>query len=217
MKKKTIAKKKTTAKKSSKKTLSKKSTVKKKSTAKKKSTRQNPTGVNRRPTNKEKATGFTKKNIAPPTTKPQTFFTPKKKEKFIELLMEYGVVTYAAQGVDVTRQTAYAARRIDKHFAEAWDEAVEFSVENMERVAYDRAVNGVNEPLSFKGELTGDYIKRYSDILLMFMIKGNKPEKYRENTNTQVNVNVSPNSLSDSQLLRIAQGATIEGESEVVG
>ena len=193
----------------------------KKSSVKKKSTKLNPTGANRRPTNKEKSGGglTDKKRTAVETKlgkppKALTFFTPKKKKLFIELLAEFGVVTYACKGVDITKQTAYNARKHDRKFADAWDEAVDYSVENMERVAYDRAVNGVNEPLSFKGELTGDTVKRYSDILLMFMIKGNKPEKYRENSKaTNINLNLVPNSLSDDQLMRIAQGATIEGET----
>ncbi len=165
----------------------------------------------KRPSNKKKGSEMYK---APAPTA-LTFFTAKKKQKFIELLAEYGVVSYAAKGVCISRPTAYHARKDDATFAEAWDEAIETSIENMEKAAYERSVKGVDTPLTFKGKLTGDSVKSYSDILLMFLMKGNKPDKYRDNAKpVQVNLNLGADTLSNDQLSRIAQGVTMDGVVE---
>ena len=43
-----------------------------------------------------------------------------------------------------------------------------------------RAVEGVEEPVGwYKGE-AGGVVRKYSDTLLIFLLKGRKPEMYRE-------------------------------------
>jgi hypothetical protein len=43
-----------------------------------------------------------------------------------------------------------------------------------------RPVAGVEEPIFYRGKKCGA-IQRYSDTLLIFLLKGEKPDKYREN------------------------------------
>jgi hypothetical protein len=52
----------------------------------------------------------------------------------------------------------------------------------LEAVALDRAVNGVQEPIFYKGEQVST-VTKYSDGLLEKLLKAAKPEKYRENVN----------------------------------
>ena len=69
------------------------------------------------------------------------------------------------------KQPAYAEAFKDAH-AEACD-ALESEVRR-------RAVEGVVRAVYYKGEVVG-YMREYSDTLLMFLMKGAMPEKYRDN------------------------------------
>lgn len=79
----------------------------------------------------------------------------------------------------IGRQSAYDWRRDDAEFAAAWDDAVDQAADRMEREALRRAVEGVDEPVYQGGELVG-YVRKYSDTLLIFLLKAARPEKYRE-------------------------------------
>ena len=50
----------------------------------------------------------------------------------------------------------------------------------MELEARRRAVKGTDKPVFQRGEQVGT-IREYSDTLLMFLLKANKPEKFRDN------------------------------------
>ena len=92
-----------------------------------------------------------------------TLSTPKKKKEwkpvFIEALREHGVVSYSARIAGIDRSGVYKARKSDAEFAQAWDEALEEGVEELERAAIRRA-------------------KRKSDTLLIFLLKCRKPGVY---------------------------------------
>ena len=49
----------------------------------------------------------------------------------------------------------------------------------MEREARRRAMDGFARPVIYQGEITDTYLD-YSDSLLTMLMKGNKPEKYKE-------------------------------------
>lgn len=95
-----------------------------------------------------------------------TKVTPEKeppawRERFLVLLSEYGNVTIAAQGAGINRLTAYRHRHADPQFARQWEGALELGTDGLEDEARRRAANG-------------------SDVLLIFLLKGLRPEKYRE-------------------------------------
>jgi hypothetical protein len=52
-------------------------------------------------------------------------------------------------------------------------------VPTLESEARRRAVDGVDEPVFHKGRICGT-VRKYSDALLMFLLRGNAPEKYKE-------------------------------------
>lgn len=109
----------------------------------------------------------------------RTKVTAKKKEKFLDALIETGGnVTRAAELVNLPRKTLYAHRAKDKKFKEDWDRAVDKGVDVLEDEARRRAFEGVQEPVYQKGELK-DYVTRYSDTLLIFLLKGHRA-KYKE-------------------------------------
>ena len=51
-------------------------------------------------------------------------------------------------------------------------------VEELEAEVYRRAVIGVERPITVAGERV--MVREYSDRLLMFLLKAEKPEKYRD-------------------------------------
>lgn len=127
----------------------------------------------------------------------RTTRTPKKRAAFLAELAARGNVSDAAAAAGVPRQTVYDWRAADPAFAAAWDAALDQAADTMEREAFRRAVEGVAKPLTSMGkvltqevEVEVDGVKRmvkvpltiqeYSDTLLIFLLKGARPEKYRE-------------------------------------
>ena len=68
-------------------------------------------------------------------------------------------------------------RRNDPDFAAAWQDALEEAVDWLELEALRRAVEGTEENWFSKGEIVGT-ITRYSDSLLMFLLKARRPWLY---------------------------------------
>ena len=70
-------------------------------------------------------------------------------------------------------------RRHSECFAAQWDEALEEGTDLLEAEARRRAVTGIDEPVYHKGEVVGS-IKKYSDTLLIFLLKAHNPQKFRD-------------------------------------
>lgn len=83
---------------------------------------------------------------------------------FLANLRKWPNISKAAKSAGVTRQAAYKARVADPGFAQEWDDAWQEGVEHIEDVALKRATRSKNA----------------SDTLLIFMLKGLKPETYRD-------------------------------------
>ncbi len=112
--------------------------------------------------------------------KTHTEFTPKKKEKFLGLLVATGGnVSRSAEAVNVSRQVCYDHRDANDEFKAQWKAAIETGTEDLEQEARRRAFEGFEEPVYYKGEVCG-YIQKYSDNLLMFLLKGRRPDAYRD-------------------------------------
>ena len=102
------------------------------------------------------------------------------KPLFLDTLRGTGNVRLSASNADVARQVAYRARDSSPKFRADWDEALEEARELLEAEARRRAAMGVEEPVFYKGQVVG-HIRKYSDNLLMFLLKAHWPEKFREN------------------------------------
>lgn len=75
-------------------------------------------------------------------------------------------------------------------YAAAYVEAEACAVEVWEAEVKRRAYEGVEEPVYQKGQLVG-FIRKYSDLLAIFHLKGARPEKYRDNhVAVQININL---------------------------
>lgn len=107
------------------------------------------------------------------------------KPGFLAELAKHGNVTEAAKMCAIDRCTAYDVRSRDAAFAKAWDDACEESVDLLEQEARRRAVEGVPEPVFWQGEQVAT-VQKFSDTLLIFLMKGNRPKKYREQRSLDV-------------------------------
>lgn len=115
--------------------------------------------------------------------------TPKKGREwrpiFLDVFAKTGNVTASATVAEISRKTVYERRKEDAEFASAWDEAEQASHDRLEQEAFRRAHDGVED---FKVGPNGQFVemRRYSDTLLIFLLKARRPEKYREQTRIDV-------------------------------
>ena len=98
---------------------------------------------------------------------------------FLAVLRDTGNVRAATQAAQVDRSTIYKLRQRDKDFAEALEIARDEAADVLEAEARRRATIGVAEPVFYKGVPVGS-VTRYSDQLLMFLLKAARPGTYRE-------------------------------------
>jgi hypothetical protein len=112
--------------------------------------------------------------------------TRERQERFLRALAEAGIVTVAVEVAGTSRTRVYELRKRDTAFAEAWDEAEEQAADALEAEAWRRAVDGVPEPLVSAGKVVHDddgqplAIRRYSDNLLLALLKARRPEKFKD-------------------------------------
>lgn len=104
-----------------------------------------------------------------------------KQRTFIEVLADTGIVTEAARAVGMSLASAYRLRREPggHGFAAAWEAAIHQASQRLVDVAFDRAINGVDEPVfDREGRRIGARM-RYNDRLVMFLLRAHRPERYR--------------------------------------
>lgn len=100
-------------------------------------------------------------------------------DKFLTSLAKKGNVTIAAKSARIARRTAYARREVDEEFRKAWADAIDEAADLLEEEARRRAQDGTLKPIYQGGEQVGT-VREYSDTLLIFLLKGARPEKYKE-------------------------------------
>lgn len=104
----------------------------------------------------------------------------QQKQKFLAKLQKTaGNVSKAAKGIGNSRSILYEHKSKDPDFSKAWDNVIDDVVDSMEEELHRRSTKGVLEPVFFKGEMVAK-IRKFSDPLLMFALKGKRPEIYRE-------------------------------------
>jgi hypothetical protein len=105
--------------------------------------------------------------------------TPHRRKRFLQVLADTCNVTAACQQAKLSRSQVYGLRGRDAAFRQAMEEAIEAAADALEAEARRRAVDGVEQPVFFQGEQCGAS-RRYSDSLLMFLLRAHRPAKFRE-------------------------------------
>jgi hypothetical protein len=103
--------------------------------------------------------------------------TAQKDAKFLELLSQGATVGAAARGAGYARRSLYRWRKARADFAAAWDDALAEGTDLLEDEALRRAKDGFDEPRFYEGQVCG-HVRRYSDTLLIFLLKARRPGKY---------------------------------------
>jgi plasmid stabilization system protein ParE len=99
--------------------------------------------------------------------------------KFLETLLETPNVSEACRAANISRVRAYAVKAEDPVFAQAWEDALESSTDDLAAECYRRARHGTEKPVFHMGQECGR-IREYSDTLAIFLLKSHRPEVYRE-------------------------------------
>lgn len=103
-----------------------------------------------------------------------------KKRAFLAAYARTGNVSEAARIAGVNRMSHYNWLADDERYADVFAHAHDIAIEYLEAVARQRATEGWLEPVFHKGEVVG-HVRKFSDTLLIFLLKGARPETYREN------------------------------------
>jgi hypothetical protein len=106
-------------------------------------------------------------------------FDAKKKDEFLKLLRETANATRSCKAVDISYTCYWEHLKSDPEFRMAVNEAYESAGDVLEQEARRRALEGIDKPVFYKGEVCG-LVKQYSDTLLIFLLKAAKPNKYAE-------------------------------------
>ena len=140
--------------------------------------------------------------------------------RFLKTFAKLGNVTMACEQTNVGRRTHYEWLT-DPEYAAAFEAAKDEATERLEFEARRRATVGVGNPVFHNGVEVGT-TRRYSDTLLIFLLKALKPEKYRERFDHRLSGkdggpietkgSIDPTRLSDETLDALAEEAGLGDE-----
>jgi hypothetical protein len=136
--------------------------------------------------------------------------TPARQNAVLAAFRTTASVSRACKAAEVSRRQHYTWLEEDPHYAAQFETAKEEAAQQLEDEAVRRAYQGFLEPLVFQGNLTYPAlrdeagairrdkegipllsdkpvcIRRHSDSLLMFLLKGWRPKKYRDRIEHEV-------------------------------
>lgn len=104
---------------------------------------------------------------------------PESWATFLKVFIETARQDRACEASGIPRQSVYNRRKGDPGFEEAWVEARTISMQLLEDEAIRRAVEGVDKPNYYKGDIVG-WTTEYSDHLLTFMLMNNDKKYARK-------------------------------------
>lgn len=134
--------------------------------------------------------------------------TQAKKAAFLVAFEQVGTVLHAAAMAGIDRTTHYRWLE-DEEYAKAFAEAEDKAVEALEKEARRRAIEGTEEPVFHNGKIVGG-IRKYSDTLLIFLLKGARPQKYRERVDINLDIRREIERLTNDPVEREAAIAEAE-------
>lgn len=108
----------------------------------------------------------------------------RKKDKFLAAYARLGTITDAAKEVGISRMS-HRRWLASEAYRKAFEAAEDESTEVLEKEALRRAVEGREEPVYFNGVQVGT-TRKYSDVLLIFMLKARRPDVYRERYDARI-------------------------------
>ncbi len=132
-----------------------------------------------------------------------------KKTAFLAAVKVTGNISKAAEMAKIDRTSHYRWMRGDEQYEAAFEEAIDEAADWLEDEARRRAVDGVEETIYNKdGDAVGTRVK-YSDTLLIFLLNGARPQKYRRVNEHTGTIEHKHTTLTDavSVLVRASNGS----------
>jgi hypothetical protein len=138
-----------------------------------------------------------------------------RQRSFLAAFVETGGVVRASELSGVSWKAHYLWKRDDARYLEEFDRAIDLIADRAEAELYRRAVDGYQKPISYKG-IIEDWYTEYSDTCLIFMLKGAKPEKYRDNlvnlsSNAPVAIQINFGAEAKPEKVSTPQDVVIQG------
>ena len=105
--------------------------------------------------------------------------TPARQVALIQAMAACGCIREACAKVGISAEAVYELRRRPdaQSFRLAMDIALDGAADRVEDAAFNRAINGVEVPHYYKGELVGTH-RRYDERLALFILRYRKPHRY---------------------------------------
>jgi hypothetical protein len=137
----------------------------------------------------------------------------RRQAAFLKAFSAGGIVLRAAQETGVSRRTIYWWLADDPVFKAKFDLAIEDAADLLEAEARRRAEFGWEEPVYQGGQQVG-VVRKYSDALMITLLKAMKPDVYKDRVEADViskaTATIDPRSSSDAELAeRLERAAAI--------
>ena len=130
-----------------------------------------------------------------------------KQSEFLEAFRETSTLAGAARTTGTNRSSHYRWLQDEPAYAAQFSEANEEAADELEQEARRRALDGVDEPVFFKGERIGSF-RRYSDQLLILLLMAKRPEQFRERVD--VTSKVDHGLVIDPEIMKTLTDAEIK-------
>ena len=111
---------------------------------------------------------------------------------FLSMLSKTGNTSKACETSGMTRRQVMTLRERDRTFDRAYDDAMNDAADLLEAEAWRRALEGTTQSVLKAGLPVTDpagepvVVRRYSDPLLMMLLRGCRPEKFRMHGRTSM-------------------------------
>lgn len=122
---------------------------------------------------------------------PETLFpqiAQQEKRAFLAAFASTGRIRRAAEAAQTNWRSHYNWLRDDPQYLDAFAEAQRIAADFFEDEAVRRATEGWDKKVFHQGQHV-DNERVYSDVLLMFTLKGAKPDKYKDRTQVSGDAN----------------------------
>lgn len=133
----------------------------------------------------------------------------RRQTVFLSVFRETGNLTRAAEAAKVARRQHYEWVKESEEYREAFADAQEAATDTLEAEARRRALEGVEEATGWYQGQPGGYVRRYSDTLLIFLLKGHRSERFKDRSQVEsVEADISDWTSSEDLpfLQRLADG-----------
>ena len=110
--------------------------------------------------------------------------TIQKQAAFLDAYRRNGNNLRSCEAAGIVRSTLNKWQEIPEFLA-LYTLAKDDAIDQLLHAARTRAVDGVRKPVFYRGKRCG-YVPEYSDSLLMFLLKGLKPETFRDRVDMKI-------------------------------